>query len=93
MKDFKKKRLAIKIRDALYNVHPKSGASREYGRGIVIGLVAGLMANDVMFHDCLRIFALALNLTATDLTAEHVMDSMPDGYREPFKQALEEEKK
>ena len=32
------------IRDALYNLHPKAGASPEYGRGIVVGVTTALMA-------------------------------------------------
>lgn len=34
----------VRIRDALYNTHIQSGASIEYGRGIIVGVVSGLCA-------------------------------------------------
>jgi len=42
------------LRDALYNVHPKSGASTQYGRGIVVGIIAVLMANGMEFNAALK---------------------------------------
>jgi hypothetical protein len=50
--------------DALYNVREDSGASDDYSRGLVVGLVAGLMA--------------ATGKTYADV-APIVADLMPDG--------------
>lgn len=32
------------LRDALYNLHPTSGATDEYRKGLLVGVVAGLIA-------------------------------------------------
>lgn len=37
------------IRDTLQNLHYRSGASDEYRRGIVVGLVSGIMAGQAHF--------------------------------------------
>lgn len=42
------------IRDALYNLHPRSGASEQYGRGIVVGIVTTIMADGVEFDTALK---------------------------------------
>lgn len=40
-----------RLRDALYNTHPESGASVEYAQGIVVGVVSGMMAHGQKWQD------------------------------------------
>ncbi len=40
----------VVLRDALHNTHPKSGSSADYGRAIVVGSVAALMATGLDFE-------------------------------------------
>lgn len=56
----------VMIKDALYNTHVHSGASVEYGRGVVVGLVAGMMAMGVTFGEA----------------CGYVVRALPNGYRE-----------
>jgi hypothetical protein len=52
------------VADALYNSHPQSGASDDYSQGVVVGVIATLMAiqND-SFEDAARFVADKLPLT------------------------------
>ena len=44
------------LKDALYNTNPNSGSSVEYGRGIIIGVVSGLMSvRGIAFSKAVRI--------------------------------------
>lgn len=53
------------LRDALYNLAPKSGAGPDYCKGLVVGIVAGLMATGVSYGAAVLI----------------VRDALPDVYR------------
>lgn len=36
------------VRDALYNLHPRSGATPEYSKGVIVGVVAMVMAYETL---------------------------------------------
>jgi hypothetical protein len=42
------------LKDALYNLNPTSGANGDYCKGMVVGVVAALMAMGFTFKDALR---------------------------------------
>lgn len=44
----------VRLKDALYNLHPSSGADDEYCKGLVVGVVSALMATGMTFSDSLR---------------------------------------
>ena len=46
------------LADALYNLHPQSGASEDYCKGIVLGMVTALMARGDSFNDALANVAM-----------------------------------
>jgi hypothetical protein len=50
----KKLKHAMMITDALGNLSPDSGASKDYNKGLVVGLVAGLMATGLDFTAALK---------------------------------------
>jgi len=39
----------IMVKDALYNLHPDSGSSEEYAKGILVGVMSGLVAVGIEF--------------------------------------------
>ncbi len=43
------------IRDALYNTCQQSGASMDYGRGVVVGLMSGLLAYEMIFEEAAKL--------------------------------------
>jgi hypothetical protein len=48
------------LRDALYNTHEDSGSSADYGRAIVVGTVAGMMAAGQSFEDAWALMSKSL---------------------------------
>jgi hypothetical protein len=48
----------ILLRDALYNLHPNSGATVEYCIGMAVGIVSLLMAQGYTFRDAITTLAL-----------------------------------
>lgn len=45
------------IRDALHNLHTQSGASIEYGKGVIVGLVSALMSMGMSHTECMIMIA------------------------------------
>lgn len=56
----------VMLKDALYNTHWHSGSSVDYGKGVVVGMVAGMMAMGVSFGQA----------------CSYVVRALPVGYRE-----------
>jgi len=54
------------IKNALYNTHAKSGASVEYGQGLVVGVMSTLMATE----------GYGFNKTLA-----YIVTLLPEGYR------------
>ncbi len=62
------------LKDALYNTHIRSGASVDYGRGIVVGTVAALMATGHFpFMD-------ALDIVSRNLPKDYRIECMPESW-------------
>ena len=49
------------VKDAVYYLHERSGASDEKARGVIIGLVSGLMASGRSFEEALKIVGQAIS--------------------------------
>lgn len=64
--------------DALYNVHPSSGASADYSRGIVVGVVAGMMAATGRSFDE---FVPFLKSALPNLSWDDVRERIPEPFR------------
>lgn len=64
------------IKDALYNCHPQS-ASREYAKGVLVGLVSGLMAQNVTFENAISEMRRAVRERIFDLEETHVVECLP----------------
>jgi len=47
------------LKDALYNVCANSGASIDYGKGVVVGAVSAIMASGSNFKDAIAKIAIA----------------------------------
>jgi hypothetical protein len=69
------------LKDALYNCHPLSG-SIEYARGVMAGLMCGLMANDVSFEYSLKLLWNYTQEGISDLEMHHVRACLPDSWLE-----------
>jgi hypothetical protein len=50
-------RRGVVLRDCLYNLNQSSGASNEYCKGMLVGLVSGLMADGDSFNYAIRTVA------------------------------------
>jgi hypothetical protein len=59
------------LRDALYNLSPKSGANQDYCRGLVVGLVSGLMSEG-------RSYSTAAEMVSRCLPADYREDCLPE---------------
>lgn len=65
----------VLLRDTLYNTHERSGASTDYGRGIVVGVAAALMAaRDIPLMD-------ALDIIDRNLPTDWRKDCMPESWQ------------
>lgn len=60
------------LKDVLHNLHPRSGATPEYARGILVGVVATLMATGKSFEQA---SALAWQLMPLEIMPGSVPDS------------------
>lgn len=49
------------VKDAVYYLHRQSGASDDKARGVIVGLMAGLMAHGGTFEESMAIIAKAIN--------------------------------
>ena len=65
------------LRDALYYTHEKSGASIEEGRGIVVGIVSCLMAQE-------KTFKYALEIVRCSLPFDYRKECIPESWRKEF---------
>lgn len=63
------------LRDTLYNTSEQSGATPEYARGIMVGIVAALVADGMSFKDA---FALA----NANLPSDPMNGIIPEGWLE-----------
>ena len=45
----------VLIKDALYNLHIASGSTIEYAKGVLVGVVSGLMAQGLTFMEVANI--------------------------------------
>jgi hypothetical protein len=45
----------VMVKDALYNLHPNSGSSKEYAKAILVGVMSGLVASGIEFDTAWRI--------------------------------------
>lgn len=52
----------VTLKDALYNLVPKSGASDEYCKGLIVGIVSSMMACGVSYKDAIAHLAIHLPL-------------------------------
>ena len=68
-------RRQVMLRDALYNLSPESGASPEYCRGLVVGLVAGMMATTGYEY------ATVIREVAANLPRDYYRDGLPEAFR------------
>ena len=55
----------VVLKDTMYNFHPTSGASDEYCKGLLVGVVGALMATGMSWNDAIA----------------HAAINMPDGAR------------
>jgi len=67
----------ILIRDALNNLAPRSGSSPEYNRGIIVGIVAALMADGSTFYT-------AIQKIIQNLPKQYDREAIPAAWRENF---------
>jgi hypothetical protein len=58
------------VKDVLHNLDSKSGASDEYCKGLIVGLVGGLMAADHSFEQSLRMVHRLKPATTRDVFPE-----------------------
>lgn len=64
------------LRDALYNFHPTSGASDNYCKGIIVGVVSGVMAGGVEDWDkAIAIVKDCMPIDARKLTEDNTPES------------------
>lgn len=66
-----------RLRDAMANYAKNSGASDEYCRGVIVGVVSGLMATGFDFDDALDLARTAISddESRRDLTPENFPES------------------
>lgn len=69
----------IMLVDCLCNFSPTSGASDDYNRGLVIGMVSGLMATGMSFDEALEQTAKACPNTYISR-----LDLLPESWREDW---------
>lgn len=43
------------LKDGLYNLDPKSGATHQYARGMLAGIVVGLMTTGLSFQEAWKL--------------------------------------
>jgi hypothetical protein len=67
------------VKDALYNCHPQS-ASREYAKGVLVGLVSGLMASGLTFENSISEMRNAVRGGIFDLEEAHVVECLPPSW-------------
>ena len=67
------------IKDALHIFHPNSGASDEYCKGLVVGIVAGLMAMGMPWIQAIA--QIASNLPNPDTTRKLDSHTLPVGWK------------
>jgi len=66
------------MRDSLYNMRRDSGASKDYGTGVLVGVVTALMATEnINFEQAARRVAKLVPAGARD-------ECFPEGWREHF---------
>jgi hypothetical protein len=74
----------VVLKDAMYNFAPDSGASEEYCKGLIVGLVAGLMATGMTWRN-----AVAQAAIAAPKTARIGVESMPESWIDSFRNGKE----
>jgi len=70
------------LKDALYNLAPRSGASLDYCTGLVVGVVSTLMAEGMSFGDAIVLVALHMP------HGEGTRLAVPDCWQEDLKMEL-----
>lgn len=68
----------VTIKDALHIFHPNSGASDEYCKGLVVGIVAGLMAMGLPWIQAIS--QVAANLPNPGATRNLDSHTLPVGW-------------
>lgn len=66
------------LKDALYNVHTDSGASADYSRGLVVGVVSTIMAMEGVS------FETAVSIVRCHLPRGYRPERLPEAFREDF---------
>ena len=85
-----------KAKDALYYCHPNS-ANRDFAKGVIVGLVCGIIANTpkdlTMTIGCLKQLVLGWDGSyrgILDLQEEHVIECLPESWVEIWNSITEE---
>ena len=74
---------SVRLKDALYNLHPTSGASVDYGRGIVVGIVSALLETGFTFNEAFNIAVMK------NLPKDYRMEAIPQAWRNELKEGGE----
>ena len=70
-------KLEVRIKEALYNLRGDSGASIDYGKGVVLGVVATMLGFDVDFDR-------AVKLVQEFLPKDYRKECIPEPWQEAF---------
>lgn len=73
----------LRLKDAMYNFAPDSGASEDYCNGLIVGLVAGMMATGMTWRAALSQCAIAAPKT-TRISAQSMPETWIDSFRAEF---------
>lgn len=70
------------LKNALYNLYPRSGSTPGYAEGLLVGVVATLMSNNISFRNALK--------TAVDNCPNVIMDNaIPQAWKDDFNKIWE----
>ncbi len=73
------------IIDALYNC--KNPMSKDYARGIIVGLFSGMMANGYTFEHTMQMVKKEVLGGISDLGTEDVVTCLPEGWVKYWREA------
>jgi hypothetical protein len=68
----------VKLADVLYNMHDKSGATDDYRKGVLVGVVSALVATGLDFNQAITQVAFHM----PDVGSRLYSGTVPDSWRE-----------
>jgi hypothetical protein len=66
----------VRLREVLYNTAPKSGATPDYCHGLIVGVVAALMAETG------KLYETVIREVAENLPVEYRLDCIPQVFQD-----------